>query len=362
MRSQPLQPSSMPSLSQNSPSPTALPFAKVVPGGNPTLLIPASATSLATLPHLSQKLMHPNHVEAEQVGSLAFSAEAPSLPHLQMMGGEFCVNATRASASLLANAGQLMRNEQGCHAGHMSVSGSPEPILVATAPTSELLHSTISQLQSHEHHADNQLARSLPSSFSPCPSCLSCPPYPMGEHLWPQQILQPTLYAGARLTCPVNNTTFGSPKQSETVNTLVHLPGISHLLIPTSLENIPDENQCRSMSAHYRAVYGLESLHASGTIWYYKTPQGFAILPAVYVKDTNSLCLETACGSASLALALYRSISAGHYDSRPESSYAIRQPSGETLTVIIARHSSALCHAWVMGPSHIVALGTAYLS
>lgn len=407
-----------------------LPFAKVIPGGNATIIVPAAAVDHAHLPQVSQKLMSQNHIEAEQVGSLAFADTHSVLPHLQMMGGEFCVNATRACASLLANAGQLLSNGQGCQAGYMRVSGSPEPILVATAPSAELLTATVVTLQEHETSACQQdqspQKTSLPTSQSApqLPAEYSLSPSPTVN--WLEHIPSPSLYAGARLSCPLflpvegneeagpqpqmpndqaesteNSSVLANAKplsifeQPEKGLTLVHLPGISHLLIPVDNKTFPSKEECEVMAARYRSQLGLEELPALGTIWYCHSGntsgntagnashndracdgetsnascgntdnasnQGFAIFPAVYVKATDSLCLETACGSASLALALHASVSSKTYETQPRSPYAVLQPSGQTLTVIIEKQTASHCHAWVTGPVHIVALGTAFI-
>ena len=398
-----------------------IPFAKVIPGGNATIIVPASAVDHAHLPQVSQKLMGQNHIEAEQVGSLAFANTPSALPHLQMMGGEFCVNATRACASLLANAGQLLANKQGCQAGYMRVSGSPEPILVATAPSAELLNTTVVALQEHEVSAYRQDQSPQKPSLS---TSQSSPQLPAQYHPssnptanWLDHIQSPSLYAGARLSCPLfmpaseNAEPLSIFEQPENGLTLVHLPGISHLLIPVDNKTFPSKEECEVMAAHYRKQLGLEALPALGTIWYCESGntfgntcgnksgnkldneatsilsrasghkpdnaspndcasdgapdsanyQGFDIFPAVYVKATDSLCLETACGSASLALALHACVSAGAYETQPRSQYAVLQPSGQTLTVIIEKQTASLCHAWVTGPVHIVALGTAFM-
>lgn len=448
-----------------------IPFAKVIPGGNATIIVPASAVDHAHLPQVSQKLMDQNHIEAEQVGSLAFANTPSALPHLQMMGGEFCVNATRACASLLANADQLLVNSQGCQAGYMCVSGSPEPILVATAPSADLLNTTVVALQEHEaspcHQGQSPQKTSLPTSQSipQLPAEYSLSSNPTAN--WLEHIPSPSLYAGARLSCPLflpasedagtipqpqsagaqektvggqstnpaNSSGLANAKplsifeQPENGLTLVHLPGISHLLIPVGNKPFPSKEECEVMAARYRSQLGLEALPALGTIWYCESGnrlgnrsgnnfgnksgdelgngtraktgrradsllssgsgsqlgsvsysdcgsdcnggkgcdghvannQGFDIFPAVYVKATDSLCLETACGSASLALALHACVSAGAYETQPRSQYAVLQPSGQTLTVIIEKQTASLCHAWVTGPVHIVALGTAFI-
>lgn len=363
----------------------SFPFAKVVPGGNPTILIPAHAVPFSQLAETAQSLMASDHIQAEQVGSLSFTTTSATLPHLQMMGGEFCVNATRASAALLANARQLPRNKEGCCAGHMTISGVSSPVLVVTAPTKELLASTITTLQTSvtgkstpTNPASDPLSLlvsppALPADFEPAgaPSAgalsagapsAGAPSVEAPSADWPSHITDPVMYSGARLTCAITPTTF---EKADKGMVIVHLPGISHLLIPVSPPSrpfpTPHTGQTAELATHYRMQYGLDNYPASGTIWFKRLGDRFSILPAVYVKDTDSLCMETACGSASLALGLYTCFASGNNEAQPIGSFAIQQPSGHTLTVTIARTSESSCHAWVTGITHIPATGEAYL-
>ena len=77
-------------------------FAKINPTQNMTIIV-LSPTERAQQPQLAEKLMAYESVNAEQVGFL----ENPSLPgakaRLQMMGGEFCGNATMSFAAYLAH-------------------------------------------------------------------------------------------------------------------------------------------------------------------------------------------------------------------------------------------------------------------
>ncbi|MDR2076078.1 MAG: hypothetical protein LBP61_03985, partial [Desulfovibrio sp.] len=103
-----------------------LAFAKILPGGNTTILLPDCGLEQKELSRLSALLMNRLHLGAEQVGALSTGG---TLPHLQMMGGEFCVNATRSAALLLARAGRLRPvGEENCLGGQITVSGSLAPV------------------------------------------------------------------------------------------------------------------------------------------------------------------------------------------------------------------------------------------
>ncbi|MDO4690617.1 MAG: diaminopimelate epimerase [Fusobacterium sp.] len=70
-------------------------FIKVNPAGNITILIDKLNINEEDIMTISEILMKETSLHAEQVGFIKES-------HLQMMGGEFCGNASRAFASLLA--------------------------------------------------------------------------------------------------------------------------------------------------------------------------------------------------------------------------------------------------------------------
>ena len=75
---------------------------------------------------VAAEIIAPGHLEAEQAG---YVDTAAPVPRLDMMGGEFCVNATRAFAALLAEEGKLSP-ESGGLGGIVSVSGMPERLRV----------------------------------------------------------------------------------------------------------------------------------------------------------------------------------------------------------------------------------------
>lgn len=98
-----------------------LPFTKYSPCGNTTILVREASLSPADRARVAAEIIAPGHLEAEQAG---YVDTAAPVPRLDMMGGEFCVNATRAFAALLAEEGKLSP-ESGGLGGIVSVSGMP---------------------------------------------------------------------------------------------------------------------------------------------------------------------------------------------------------------------------------------------
>ncbi len=99
-------------------------YTKIDPSGNITLIVD-SPVPRSEQSRVASGLMV-RDPEAEQVGFL----EAPSDPccavHLQMMGGEFCGNATLSAAAVLARQLDMDAADM-----LIEVSGAPEPVKVA---------------------------------------------------------------------------------------------------------------------------------------------------------------------------------------------------------------------------------------
>ena len=277
----------------------SLPFYKVSPGGNPTLLVFTAKTGVSAhqYPHIAAKLMRPDQVGAEQVGFVAPSAE--NSWRLTMMGGEFCGNACRALAAV------LHLQEGAPAAGSFSCSGMESPIFY--------------EISRHES--------GMPLSRIEFP-------------LSPDQF---------RIT------------ELENAMHLVDMPGISHLLLDERLH--PQTMDLAWSASILRKRYMLENREAAGVVWYAADCRAgqeiFRITPVVWVKNTNSVHLESACGSGTLALALYMRQSPRQAEKeKSESLAAIRQPSGALFT---AGMNADAKNAVISGPVSITAKGTAFV-
>ncbi|MBQ4133842.1 MAG: hypothetical protein IJD04_08965 [Desulfovibrionaceae bacterium] len=318
-------------------------FFKVSPGGNITILLDQTQVEAADRAPLAARLMDKMSLGAEQVGFIDWpgkkrKSNADALPSIKMMGGEFCANAVRAYAGVLAS----------------------------------------------------QMGDSLPWRGKIESSGLSAPvnAYVMGSER-----------LDASIEIPLGNDFRISPLRSSEGDqlsldkgALVSLPGISHILLP----GIPDsegaglelDNDLMLSAANRRRELGLEDQPAVGCIWFDLKKDMVSMLPLVWVRDTNTCCLETSCGSGALALALFLGRMGGKpgtgmpRDARPSgvfsppfasytNFYWIMQPSGEALWVsyTLQKNGSETeganlfqpSNIWLGGAFNIIARGEALI-
>jgi diaminopimelate epimerase len=215
-------------------------FYKVSPGGNATILVldPVPAPERA---RVARMLMAEGHLQAEQVGYLDLGA---SPVRLDMMGGEFCGNACRAAAAVMAREGVgLVRRGDALH-GELAVSGVDRFVGVRVVPATG--------------------------------ECWVDMPLPEAD------VLAGMVECLPGLGC-------------------VPLPGITHLCLDESLHPFPEDFAAHAASLRRR--FGIDDC-AVGCIWY-RSDATCAIKPVVWVRSTNTTHYETGCGSGSLALALW---------------------------------------------------------
>ncbi len=313
-------------------------FFKVSPGGNTTILLDQSQVKPEAGAQLAARLMENMNLGGEQVGFIDWPGKkrkptAGSLPSLRMMGGEFCANAVRAYAGILA-----------CHEvdslpwrGKIKSSGISAPINAYVA-------------------GEKQIDAAIE--------------VPLGEE-----------YAIAPL-----DETQGTASLEQ--GAVVSLPGITHIILP----GIPDgegsdlklDKDLMLSAQNRRRALGLENQAAVGCIWFDLKKDMVSMLPLVWVRDTNTCCLETSCGSGALALALFLGKTGGKAGTRcandprprgvnspPYASYTnfywIMQPSGEALWVsyTLQKNDNAgsgttlfqPSNIWLGGPFRIIARG-----
>ena len=237
-------------------------FAKISPGGNSTILIREPQTAGEEHLQLAQKLLDPLHLQAEQVGFVNLKATPPSL---DMMAGEFCLNATRSLVLLMFM----------------------EKKFLPIAGTDDLFGLVRCSGQNGPLEARVKNGKNAP----PDSAAAEC-------------------YVSLRVKLDENTI-----REEERGVTLVKLPGIAHVLLDEELHPAPLDMM--EAAAALRAKYALESEAASGVVWYKKNgalvrlhaesevPASlFGITPLVHITASNSSTLESSCGSASLALAL----------------------------------------------------------
>jgi hypothetical protein len=229
--------------------------------------------------------MHPLHLQAEQVGFVNLGS-AP--PRLDMMGGEFCLNAARCLGFAMAYEHRFLPLAgQDDFFGLLSCSGCPEALQVRIKNGNRLF----------ARHAGNPPVMPL--------ECFVSLAYKAGDF---------TLQESARGV------------------TLVRLPGISHLLLDERIRPVPEN--VLVAAAEWLRELNLENEGACGVVWHRQDGGSTCrIIPVVHVAATASSVLESACGSGSLALALALA-QKDRQDGKPAGiELAVVQPSEETLYV-----------------------------
>lgn len=293
----------------------ALTFFKCSPGGNTTVLLVDTGLSPDQHEHVAGILLSPLHLHAEQVGFITLHK-----PSLRMAGGEFCVNGARSLGALLALQGLLIPNEDGMLCATVPVSGISSPVQLEVEALTCGLQRTLNS-----------------AAIVPLPSLC-------GE------------------LCT----------QLEEGIVLVRLPGISHVLLDAARH--PLCGHWTEEAAALRVRFGLEKEPAVGCIWWQKARSGadvptLAMKPVVWVRDLNSTCLESSCGSGAMACALMLRWQEKYQGQAPIQSadktdvpvsYSLMQPSGIALTVSLLRHNDAN-YARVSGPVTMLAEGIVYL-
>ncbi|MDL2317342.1 hypothetical protein LJC59_09815 [Desulfovibrio sp. OttesenSCG-928-A18] len=400
-------------------------FAKLIPGGNPTILLLEPDLDQEALAGISARLMHPLHLQAEQVGALYWGGvpgahdgladaerggqtkpghearagvaheifdpgqppqvQPPQalppqvLPMLRMMGGEFCVNATRAAAVLLARRGLMRRcaaasghkactTACGVQAGGLSLSPSGPgaaqgPLLAGALRVSGAARPVRVLVAVHEQSLEAGIVRCLARAASPGHIG---PAREDGTHNPAPVDLPAAVYSAAELAELDDPAAGVSCRMLEAGTALVRMPGMSHLLLDCAVHPLPDLQSpaWRQCSAKMRRRYGLHMEEASGVVWHGEHPAGRRIWPAVEVRATATEHLESACGSASLALALHLALEGVHEAGDGAArSLTIAQPSGECLRVHLPPPGAADAvpsRAWVSGPVFLAAEGRVF--
>ena len=223
-------------------------YQKYSPTGNVTVLV-MTPLPRERQPGIAARLLGPGGVGGEQVGFIEPAGDARCPARLQMMGGEFCGNATMSLGAMLARRAGLP--ESGEMAVKLEVSGSATPVPCRIRREGEGWVGTVEM------------------------------PLPTG-------VGEATLDTDAgRLTVP-----------------LVRLPGIAHLIIPA--EAGLDEEQLRRRLPLWNAQIGADAIGAlrfdAGTL---------AMDPLVYVPSAGTLVREHGCGSGTAAVGCHLAMEAG---------------------------------------------------
>lgn len=272
-------------------------FWKVTPGGNPTILLRAEDVPAPRRAFVANAVMDAQHIGGEQVGYVRLEG----IPRLDMMGGEFCLNATRAFASVLDSLGLLERDGNVSH-GLVEVSGMSEKVAVRVT------------------HGEG---------------------LPVAE-------------------ASLHFATLPKPEALSDTLSIVRVPGITHLVQNGSA---PERATLEAFCTTQRVELSLEEEEAVGHLWMEERAGNtgdspittLSLEPVVWVRATATLCFESACGSGTLACALAAHAKSG------ATQFRIYQPSGNPLNVRMERAEQGW-DVWVGGPSRITASGMTDLS
>lgn len=275
-----------------------LDFVKMNPSGNITLIVTS---------HLSRKLhvkaglllIGTDYLSAEQVGFLEKPADSRASGRLQMMGGEFCGNASRAMAALLMD------------------------------KTSE----RVEKLQ------EGQEMQVLTLEVSGCENLVPVAVTPLNDRKWWTEMQVPSPRSVEKVEVLIEERTLEAFR--------VSWPGIEHLV----LENInPAEEIYKSLLDQKCFKPGSE---ARGVMFY--NPATSVLIPLVAVGD-NPPIWEGSCGSGSTAVAVCQAFCHGS----SINNLVLKQPKGE-ITVDVEYLKDKVNRLVIKGTVEKIAEGQVFL-
>ncbi len=284
---------------------SSIPFYKVSPSGNTTLLFEDMSLSVDAQQFFVAQALREGHLGGEQAGFIDCGEGI-----LRMAGGEFCLNATRALGLVMAIRAGLDNARMPQWHGSVRASGMDSPMTIS--------------VNAAKHGNEHEVFLNMPCKWGDVHA----------EHVG----------AGVHI---------------------LRLPGVIHLLIEKSV--IPFREDTWQQDAHtLRAKYGLEQENAVGCIWWgmeqkqRREPNAsaddmimtLAIHPVVRILHPYTECYENACGSGTVALSLML------FHTQQCRYFEVHQPGGP-LTVLIEGSGDDLT-AIVGGPVSMVAQGQAF--
>jgi diaminopimelate epimerase len=272
-------------------------FVKINPVENMTIFV------LDQLPRkdhitISNRLMDYSNLHAEQVGFIESSKNHADLIRLQMMGGEFCGNATRSLAAFMV------------HSQHPEIEKIGSKFMV-------------------------------PLEVSGIDEIINCEVEPLEKtNLYMSKIKMPV---------PLSINEIIIDYSGNEVKTIrVDLPGITHFIV--------DRDKINDKDKYYeiiKSVMAKEDYDAFG-IMYYDYNKNF-MEPLVYVRSTESLFWERSCGSGSCALGC-----ALAFLNKESLEKEIHQPGG-LLKVSVGYENHNINSLYLNGEVEIVSEGIVYI-
>lgn len=271
-----------------------LQFIKVSPTQNMTIYV---LDQVARENHIevANKLLGYGNLYAEQVG---FIERSEGHIRLQMMGGEFCGNATRSLAAIIVDRG----------------------------------------LDSIEKEGEEYLVKLETSGLERVVECRVRKTYK--NNIYMSQIHMPLPFSIKDVKIPWLGEEFMMER--------VDFPGITHFIVDDKKINDRDK-----LYEIVKSEMDKEEYEAFG-IMYYDYESNF-LIPLVYVKSTDSLYWEKSCGSGTTALG-----AALAYKDKKDIDMVIAQPGGE-LKIVAQIKDGKIDKVILDGPVDIVAEGIVYI-
>lgn len=271
-----------------------LQFIKVSPAQNMTIYV---MDQVARKDHIqvANKLLDYGNLYAEQVGFIERSGDHI---RLQMMGGEFCGNATRSLAAILVDRGM----------DNVVKDGDEYLVSLETSGLEKVVQCKVRKTE-EKHVYLSQVSMPLEDSL---------------EEL-------DFLCHGKKLKIK-----------------RIDFPGIVHFVVND--KDVEDRNK------FYQAIKAnmdKEEYDAFG-IMYYDYEKNFMV-PLVYVKATDSLYWEKSCGSGTTAMGV-----ALAYEESQSVAKLIHQPGGD-LEIKVSWQDGEITELLLDGPVNIVAEGIVYI-
>lgn len=267
-------------------------YVKLSPSGNTTAII-ADAVDADTSATLSQRLME--MLGVEQVGYYTEPCDPSAGGRLQMMGGEFCGNATRCFAAWLFLGGMGLWQD-----GVLAVD-APGQLSVEVSGHSGILRTTV----------------------GPGSGPLS-------------------LQASTEMPVPVN-ITHGDHRELGDYSAVV-FEGITHIVLWDTSTADPPEEAALSLAAEIGVSgdYGIM----------FADPRRHTLTPLVYIAQVGSKVWESSCGSGSVAVAS----ALADKESRTVADLELIQPGG-SLWVTAHYDSGKIVSAQLYGSVELVSYG-----
>ncbi len=242
------------------------------PAGNITIFV-LSRADRKDYPYISRQLLAVEELKGEQVG---FVEQHNGAFHMQMMGGEFCANASRSFASLLAMGEIRERTEEETGKSVEEYSGEN---------SGEDARDGAGENTGHEN-GSLELEISVSGASRPLKAWVD-------------------IGAGtSRVEMPLPEA-IGCITLGEETFAMVTFDGICHILVP---------GKPRKEAFIWEAVEKAKEACPCGA-WGIMFLQNRQMIPVVYVEETGSMVWEGSCGSGTTAAAvwLFRNKKDGEY-------------------------------------------------